>query len=288
MADSNYIHNVTTDNFDALVVQASQQHPVMVDFWAAWCGPCQSLTPVLEKLAAEYAGQFTLAKINADEQQMLAAQFGIRSLPTVLIVFKGEIVEHFMGAQPESAIRQMLDQHVEPPAADAKADLAAQNPYAELDPQQAVMLLQEQIAAEPDKHELKVELASALLQTGALAEAQQQLDALPADTRDSDAAKRIAAQLQFANTVEGAADATVLSEQISNDPNDLTARYQLGAQQLLMGNFAAGLDQFLEIMQRDRQFEDDLGRKSLVAAFTLIDDAELVTRYRQRMTSLLF
>lgn len=286
MADANYVYDVTTENFEALVLQASQQHPVLVDFWAPWCGPCQSLSPILEKLAAEYAGAFTVAKINTDDEQMLASQFGIRSLPTVALLHNGQVVDHFMGLQPESAIREMLDRHVQAPA-DEEID-QAQAALSSGDAEQAVALLQQKIAQEPDNHELKAELAGALLLTGATEDARQVLAALPSEASDSDVAKSAQARLQFTDGIADAADSTSLESQLNSSPGDLKARYQLGARLLLNHQYEAGLEQFLEIMKRDRSFEEDLGRKSLLAAFLLIDDAKLVTQYRQRMTSLLF
>ena len=267
MADANYVYDVTTENFEALVLQESQQHPVLVDFWAPWCGPCQSLSPILEKLAAEYAGAFTVAKINTDDEQMLASQFGIRSLPTVALLHDGQVVDHFMGLQPESTIREMLDRHVQaPPDEDIDQAQAALNSG---DAEQAIALLQQKIEQEPDNHELKAELASALLMVGATEDARQILDALPSEVADSDAAKSAQSRLQFMDGVADATDRASLQDQVTNTPGDLTARYQLGAQLLLSGDHEAGLEQFLEIMKRDRKFEDDLGRKSLLAAFSV-------------------
>ncbi|MCA9800319.1 MAG: thioredoxin, partial [Cyanobacteria bacterium HKST-UBA04] len=117
MADSSYIVNVTTDAFETQVIRASFNHPVLVDFWAPWCGPCKSLTPILEKLADEYAGAFMLAKVNTDEEQMLAAQVGVRSLPTVVLIKDGQLLDQFMGALPEGQVRQFLERHIEKPVA---------------------------------------------------------------------------------------------------------------------------------------------------------------------------
>jgi putative thioredoxin len=286
MADSKYVLNVTTENFETQVLQASLQHPVLVDFWAPWCGPCQSLGPILEKLADEYQGAFTVAKINTDEEQALAGQFGIRSLPTVALLHNGQVVDHFMGLQPESAIREMLNRHVQAPS-DADVE-QAQTALDSGDIEQAVAVLRQKIEQDPDKPELKAELAGALLLAGELDEARRIIDALPVEVRDSDAAKTAQARLQFIDALADAPDSAGLQQRIADTPTDLEARYRLGARLLLDGQSEAALEQFLEIMKRDRGFEDDLGRKSLVAAFLLIDDAKLVTRYRQRMTSLLF
>lgn len=293
MADSPYINDVSTANFEALVLQASFEAPVLLDFWAPWCGPCKSLTPILEKLAKEYQGRFTLAKVNTDNEQMLAGQLGIRSLPTVMLIKEGQQVDGFMGAQPESAVRQMLERHLGPESADeetggdqrreqAQALLAAGRA------DEAVALLQLLSADEPDDHELQLLLAKALLQTGRTAEVEKILAGLPEEQRNSDAARGVRAGLGFAAVVSNAPDIAALRQRVDAEPADLRARYQLGARLLLNSAFEPALEQFFEIMKRDRGFEDDLGRRSLVDAFGLIEDAALVGRYRQRMASLLF
>ena len=290
MADStpsSYVSDVTTASFESQVLLASQQHPVLIDFWAPWCGPCRSLTPVLEKLVNEYAGALTLAKINADDEQMLAAQFGVRSLPTVALLYQGQILDHFVGAQPEGEVRAMLERHLGPANA-AEPEPEPTELVDPLAPQASVEALREQLAAQPDQPELQAQLAGALALSGELDEAAAVLDQLPDDARNGDAGRAAAARLEFASTALAAAPEAELAAQIEADPDDLRARYQLAARQLLNGVYQPALDQLLEIMRRNRQFDDDLGRRGLVAAFTIIDDPALAARYRSRMTSLLF
>jgi len=286
MADSPYIVDITTDAFESKVIQASFQHPVLVDFWAPWCGPCKSLTPILEKLATEFAGAFVLAKVNTDEEQMLAAQLGVRSLPTVVLVKDGQLVDQFMGAQSEGQVRQFLDPHIEKPAASPLEQ--AQELLAMGQAEQAAGLLRQISEADPDNHKLKITLAAALLQTGDAEATKAILDALPAEERDSTDAKAIRARIHFAEIVRDAPDLNSLAQQVEANPDDLHARYLLGARLLIAGNYVAAMDQFFEIMQRDRSYEDDLGRRSLVDAFGIIDDKALVAQYRQRLTRLLF
>jgi putative thioredoxin len=286
MPDSPYILDVTTDAFEANVIQASFQHPVLVDFWAPWCGPCKTLTPILEKLTAEFAGAFVLAKVNTDEEQMLASQVGVRSLPTVVLIKDGQLLDQFTGAQPEGQVRQFLEQHIEKPAASPLEQ--AEELLSAGQPEQAAALMQQASEADPDDHKLKIKLASALLQTGNAEATKSILDALPAEERDSADAKAILARIHFAEIIRDAPDLKTLDQQIAADPNNLQARYLLGARHLIAGRSADALDQFFEMMQRDRSYEDDLGRRSLVDAFSIIDDKTLVARYRQRLTSLLF
>lgn len=289
MADSPYIHDVTTENFEARVVQASFEAPVLVDFWAPWCGPCKSLTPILEKLADEYQGGFTVAKINTDDEQMLAGQLGIRSLPTVMLIKDGQQLDGFMGAQPESAVRAMLERHIgsAAPAGDQRREQATAL-LAAGRADEAVALLRVLSADDPDDHELQLDLARALLQTGASDEVRKILDGLPEDQQQSDAAKGIRARLSFADLISEAPDPTTLRQRLETDPTDHEARHLLGARLLVAGDYEAALEQFFELMKRDRSYRDDLGRRSLVDAFSVVDDPALVARFRQRMASLLF
>jgi putative thioredoxin len=279
--DSN-VFDATQADFEQKVLAASTEIPVLVDFWAPWCAPCKQLTPVLEKVVAGYGGRLRLAKVNTDEQMQLAALFGIRSLPTVMLIKDGRPVDGFMGAQPESVIRELLEAHLGP---GAEVDDALPLPT---DPRQMVATLREAIAAEPDKSELKLELAKALMPLGDTDEVTRILDALPANLAESDIARRLRSQLTFARALKGAAPRNELAILVDRDPDNLKARYQFGTRLLIDGEAEPALEQFLEIMRRDRQFEDDLGRKSLIAAFELVDDADLVSRTRRRMSSMLF
>ena len=283
---SPHVFDATTARFEEEVIRKSMETPVLVDFWAEWCGPCKTLGPMLETLAADYHGAFVLAKVDVDKQQELATAFQIRSVPTVMLVKDGQLVDGFPGALPEGQLREFLKHHGIEPAA-APAEEAAPAEAAPLDPHQDVLRLRNVVAAEPDKEEHKLDLALALLQTGATGEAEQLLDRLPANLATDDRTIKARAKLGFAALLADAPPAEVLQAAIAADPTDLRARHLLGVRQLVAGNAEAGLEQFMEMLRRDRKYGDDLARKSLIDAFRILDDAELVSKVRRQMSALL-
>ena len=284
-----HVFDATADNFETEVLQKSLQTPVLVDFWAEWCGPCKTLGPILEKLAADYHGAFRLAKVDVDKEPQLAGAFQVRSIPTVFLVKDGQLVDGFPGALPEGQLREFLTHHgIEPAAAAADEAEAAPEAAAPLDPHAEVVRLRHEAEAAPDNDELKLDLALALLRTGAAQEAEQLLDALPANLSTDDRAQRARSRLQFAAVLKDAPAPQVLEAAIASNPDDLRARHLLGALRLVDGDAEAGLEQFLEMLRRDRNFDDGLPRKALIDAFRVVEDEDLVGRYRRKMSSLLF
>jgi putative thioredoxin len=281
---SPHVFDATAANFEAEVINASFEQPVLVDLWAPWCGPCKTLGPLLEKIVDEYGGAIRLAKVDCDAEQALAASFGVRSIPTVVLIREGQLVDAFTGALPESGIREFLARHVQP----AEAAAQAAPPERQETPEQAIARVQQEIAANPDRMELKLDLAVAQMQAGNAAAAEAELDALPANLAADDRARRLRGQLEFARSLKDAPSAADLQSRIARDPGDLEARDLLGVRLLIDGDAAAGLDQFLAVLQADRDWNEGQAKKRLVAAFAMLDDADLVGTYRRRMSSLLF
>jgi putative thioredoxin len=285
MSDLPHVFDATTETFETEVLQKSLQVPVLVDFWATWCGPCKTLGPILEKLAGEYNGAFELAKVDVDKEQQIAAAFQIRSVPTVFLVKGGQLVDGFPGALPEGQLREFLKQHgIEPAEAAVQEAVEA----APLDPHAEVLALRNAIEAEPDKQELKLDLALALLKIGASDEAEQLIDALPANLATDDRALRARARLGFASSLKNAPAAEVLQSAVNANPDDLQARHLLGVHRLVAGDSEAALEQFLEMLRRNRDYGDGLPKKTLIDAFRVIEDESLVSQYRRKMAALLF
>lgn len=282
-----HVIDVTTARFQDDVLQKSLEIPVLVDFWATWCAPCKQLGPILEKLASEYNGAFLLAKVDVDAEQQLAGYFGIRSVPTVVLIKDGQPVDGFPGVLPEAQLRQFLAQHGIEPAA-VVADKTVDAPPPPRDPLAEIAALREAIAAEPDKGDLKLDLALALSRVGESAEAARLLDALPVNLAVDDRAVRARAALGFAALLKDAPVPEELQRRIAADPADLHARHLLGAHLLVGGDAEGALDQFIEMLKQDKTFDDNLPRRALIDAFLSIDEADIVSRYRRKMSSLLF
>jgi putative thioredoxin len=281
------VFDATETNFQTDVLDASFAQPILVDLWATWCEPCKALGPLLEKVVGDYHGAVKLAKIDCDKEQALAASFGVRSIPTVVLIREGQLVDAFTGALPESGIREFLSRHVQPNAA-AEAEAIDAAPKVEETPEQTIARVQQEIAAQPDNAELKLDLAVAQMQVGNATAAEAELDALPANLASDDRAKRLRGQLDFARSLKDAPTAAELRARIERDPNDHAARDLLGVRLLIDGDAAAGLDQFISVLQTDRNWNEGQAKKRLIAAFSVLDDAELVGSYRRKMSSLLF
>jgi putative thioredoxin len=234
-ATAPHVFDATAQNFEAEVLQRSLQTPVLLDFWAEWCGPCKTLGPILEKLAGEFGGAFRLAKVDVEAEQELGAAFQIRSIPTVVLVKDGQLVDGFQGALPEGQLREFLKHHGIEPAAAAPEEPAEEQAAETIDPQAEVARLRAEIEAAPDKAELKLDLALALLGTGAAAEAERLLDGLPANLATDDRAVRARARLGFAALLAGAPAPEALEAAIAADPGDLGARHLLGVHRIVAG-----------------------------------------------------
>ncbi|MDZ7593847.1 MAG: thioredoxin [Thiobacillus sp.] len=269
-------------DFPQHVLEESKHRPVLVDFWAPWCGPCKSLKPVLEKLAAEYGGKFLLAKVNSDDNQELAARYGVRGIPSVKAFVNGEPVDEFSGAMPESEVRAFLDRLVPGPAEELRAQAAELRLAGDLPG--ALQTLADASKIDPAHIGIRIDAAEIMLDLNE-ADETRRLIAGVADDADP-RVPQLKARLQFM----GAAgeDEAALAARVAADENDLEARLKLAQLLVAAGQYEAGMDQLLEIVRRDRGFEDDIGRKTLLSVFDLLGGGELVSRYRRLLASALY
>ncbi|HBH39143.1 MAG TPA: thioredoxin [Curvibacter sp.] len=268
--------DITTENFETEVIHASLSVPVLVDFWAPWCGPCKSLTPILEKLETAYEGRFVLAKINSDEQQELAAAFGIRSIPTCVLMMGGKPVDGFMGALPEGKLREFLDKHLpgeEQLQAQADAE-EAQEHLESGDIASALARMAQALQADPANDELRYDYIKLLIGSGDLNQAAAQL--APTLARipvplPFEALQQWLNALEFVgNDPRGQWPLQKFDEAIAANKRDFAARFAKARVLMAANEWVAALDELLEIIMRDKKWDEEAPRKTFVAILELL------------------
>ena len=268
--------DVTLANFETEVIEASHSVPVLVDFWAPWCGPCKSLGPVLEKVEAEYASRFKLAKINSDEEQQLAGAFGIRSIPTCVLMVAGQPVDGFMGAQPEGQIKAFLDKHL-PPADESVSEAEApqeQEPAESGAVQSQQDRLADALAQNPGDDDLRFDYVKLLIGSGQLAEAAAALapamGQIPLQLR-FEALQQWLNALEFvSNDARGKWRLEQFDEVISANKRDFDSRFAKSRLLIALGQWTEAMEELLEIIMRDKKWADEAPRKTYVALLELL------------------
>ncbi|MGE0824005.1 MAG: thioredoxin [Candidatus Binatia bacterium] len=279
--------DVTEQDFEKDVVERSHTVPVVIDFWAPWCGPCRALGPVLEKLADEQAGKFVLAKINVDENPMLAQAFQVQSIPAVKAVRNGALAGEFLGAQPEPAVRNFIEQLL-PSEADLRAQEGLRLEHA--GKFQGAESIYRSVLSQNGGHSLALlGLARVLVQRGEESEALTLLERVPNTAPEYAEAQQLTAQLRLKQSGAKAGDEEKYRARLATDPLDHEARFELAQILAAVGRYREALEELLLIIKKDRSFRDDGARKAMLEIFEVVGArSELAEHYRSELAKVLF
>jgi putative thioredoxin len=283
---SDFVVNIDESNAAQLLIEESHKRPVVVDFWADWCEPCKVLMPLLEKIANEYQGAFLLAKVNADEQQMISQQFGVRSLPTVMVIQNGQPVDGFTGAQPEAQVREMLGKYLPKPW-DGLLQLAQeameQGNYA-----QALTPLRQAWEESGRLYEITVAYVHALIECLRLDEAETILDGVRMADQDA-AYEQLRAQLEIKREAAKSPEIEALEQQLAANPGDLDVQHQLAVQYTNAGQFKDAMEHFIAILRQDVEHGDGATKKLLLDTIASLGKGDpLAAQYQSKLYSLLY
>lgn len=282
---SEFAYDVNLENFQSHVLEASRHTPVVVDFWAPWCQPCQVLKPMLEKFAEEFGGRFLLAKINSDENPDIARQFGVRGIPAVKVVFEGQLVDEFTGALPEGEVRAFIERICPSPAEPLREEAAAL--LAEGKQEDALACLVHASQLDPKNEAVRLDGIEILMSLGRKEEA----EALLATDFPTESERAQALRARLALAAEANVDTTALDERLAGNADDHAARLERSRAFAAAGRYREALEDALEVVRRDRFFDEGAGRKAMLELFSMLAGSDqqddLVREYRRALSAAL-
>lgn len=283
----NNVVEVSERTFQTDVIERSRDVPVVVDFWAAWCGPCRMLGPTLERLAAEANGDWVLAKVDVDQNPQVAARYGVRGIPAVKAFVDGQVADEFVGAQPEPVVRQFIqglapsdgDKRVKEAKAAEKAGHLAQ----------AETVYRQILTGEPQHTQARLGLGRVLFEQSRLDEAAQVLERIPRHESVRDEAEKLLAQIEFRREAKACGGLDACREKLAANPDDLAARYGVAMALAAGGHYDDALRHLLVIVKGDRSFRDDAARQAMLSIFKILgDNSRLTQEYRSKLAMAIF
>ncbi len=290
----NHVSDTSTATFAKDVLEESRRQPVLVDFWAPWCGPCKQLTPVLEKVVNESGGRVKLVKMNIDDHPTIPGQLGIQSIPAVIAFLDGRPMDGFMGAIPESQVRQFIDKVAGPEGADAAAEIESVLAEADTllsggDVQGAAQLFGAVLQADPENTKAAAGMMQCLIALGEEGRAGQMLASLPEELAKDPAIQAVALKLEQIAEARKLGDPVALEHALAQNPDDHEARLKLAKILNVQGQRGEAADHLLTIMRKDRTFDDDGARRQLLEFFEVWGPKDPATiSARRRLSSILF
>lgn len=286
MSDSPYIIDVDTASFESIVMENSFHAPVLVNFWSDNCNACENLLPVLTNIVEEFHAQILLAKVNCDEQQELAVQHGVPTLPTVKLFRNGEVVEEFVGVQTEASVRQILEAYLSRPSDEIAMQAVAA--YDSGDIEQALSLLTSVYETDPANSRALILYGKLLAEQGQNSLALEVLQKLPEEQLADADIRALITQLEFVDSTDDEVDITQLEARLAVEPGDNEIRYQLANLQIANGHYETGMDLLMEIIQIDANFKQAVARQTLFKVFDMLGGSgPMVSHYRSKLYTLL-